>query len=395
MIVRGWLRLNIALFGVLLAATPQRAAAQKGAEGEWRAGDLRIEANVTSWGNDCGRRPASATVKRSGEVRIAKDGDHLVLVGERMRRTDRCWSANQAVYRVSTSASPTYWKTVCRTRPDDPKTELGTYVMRMLGPDQLEFSDVSQYDWALNESRCVATIRSTQVLTRPRETPKPSEATEKPAASTAPRPDCRAEDLRSLDLAPNKLELEPGERRCFRVLPRTQKSCKLDNRQVEWRLEKEDPALSLAQGCVHADENAPEAEHTMLARFGTSTANARIIVRHSDLSDLIARQTLGGGGVVGRPHSSSDDALALRIESEGKTAWVRDWRFWLLALGIGFVTALALLFFTRRRALAAPGPEETSTAPPKLTKICPKCGDRFEAHISYCGKDGVELESVE
>ena len=31
-----------------------------------------------------------------------------------------------------------------------------------------------------------------------------------------------------------------------------------------------------------------------------------------------------------------------------------------------------------------------STAPPKR-KICPTCGDRFDAMTDYCGKDGTHL----
>jgi len=393
--------------------------------GTWNAGATRIQVSVESWGPDCGPRPRSATVPAAGQVRITESGDHLVIHGRVQRRTDGCWSENRAVRRVSASHQEGLWRTTCRTARTDPRSETGTYTLRANGTDRLEFTDRSRYDWQLNESRCVGTITSTQVFARmgggPRPPPDPTPDPE--------RSRCTPGAGARVRLRPSEGEIEPGGELRLRATVVDASGCPVPRQTIRWELSR--PAGltgELQNGVFTAGETAAEAEgeFTIVAQSGSHRAEARVIVRTPDLSDLIARRT--GGGVV----QAQDDEDATAESAAGvsaRAAETEEGSGWLWpvvggAAALLVLLLLGLLIALRRSAgrltpppdryvpavmpsaepTGAPAPVPAPTASPPHTsphagpgtKSCPVCHREYtDPAMAFCAKDGSRLVTRE
>ncbi len=98
------------------------------------------------------------------------------------------------------------WRIVCRTPPEDSRGETGTYTIQALGSDQLSFRDVSAYDWQLNQSRCQATITTTQSFTR---VSAPAQQATTPTPEPERRPACTPGDPARVVLRPSSADSEP------------------------------------------------------------------------------------------------------------------------------------------------------------------------------------------
>ena len=424
-----------------------RARADGPFEGQWREGPMHIQVAITSWGGDCGPRPQSTTVPGGGTFRISQDGDQLTFHLRQQRTTRSCWSENRAVRRVSSSHQGGTWRIVCRTPPEDPRSETGTYTIQAIGNDQLSFRDVSAYDWRLNDSRCVATITTTQSFTRisggPSSTPEP--------AREEPRPSCTPGAPARIVLRPASAELVPGAEQCFTTRVVDAEGCTVRTPRV---------TLALASGGGRLDGRcytAPDTfgEATIVARAGSLTSEARVTVRSVDLSDLIARRTETGS--VGSGPPVDDDATAetaarvtAREADEGLDPTLPAIA---LALALLLLAGGAVALGRRRRpsprtiaglrgvevpepepstvapslpepapaAPADPGPLEDMICPTcrrgyspgteRCTrdgtalvpyrefasakgreKVCPTCGERYPETVRFCGKDGTTLE---
>lgn len=426
-------------------------------DGAWQAGPTRIQVNVQSWGSDCGPRPQSITSRGGGTVRISTEGDHLVFRGARTNRTDACWSENSAVRRVAMTAQAGQWRTVCRTPSGDSRGETGTYTLRASNPNTLDFRDESEYDWQLNASRCQATITTTQSFTRstgnappaPPPPPPPPPPPE-PQVNTACTPGAPAR----IAVFPATTTVAPGARVCFRAHVTDAANCAVRGANVAFTLEGAGQSGgALRDACFTAGSNgaASEGEFRVVGSSGALRDAARVRVRLSDLSDLIARR--GEEGLFGTdteaaaPATPEDTvhvaATAAPAESSGTSAT-------LIAIlsGLLLVVAVGVFFFVLRRKKASapsaapmddgewptasvqpPAPVNTENmicpvcrrgyAPTDTTcthdgatllrysdfvaqskateemhgksKLCPKCGERYPMSSTFCGKDGTTL----
>jgi len=389
-------------------------------EGTWNAGATRVAVSLSSWGPDCGPRPTSTTVPAAGNVRVSQNGDHLVFHGSPQRSTTGCWSDNRAVRRVSSSYQEGVWRSTCRTPQDDPRSERGTYTLRAVGDSRLDFTDASNYDWQLNESRCVGSIRSTQSFTRvgaaPAQTPQPQEPE---------RPACTPGAPARMRLGPATAEIEPGGQVRFRAQVVDSSGCAIGNPTVRWELRR--PASvrgELRNGVFEAAESSAEAEgeFRITATSGELTAEATVTVRTADLSDLIAKRV--SGGVIQRSEEdvSTDAAAGMTARrQESPVEW------WPVAAAGGSVLVLvliaivALLVRSRRRRAASsmtaadlaaipdgapegaievsagaaagaplgrqPGVDGTSAQ----ALICPACRRGYPADARFCPHDSEQL----
>ena len=388
-------------------------------EGTWTAGPTRIEVSLSSWGPDCGPRPQSTTVPSPGNVRVTQDGDHLEFHGRSTQRTDRCWSENRAVRRVSSSHQSGVWRTVCRTPEQDARAETGTYTLRAAGENRLELTDVSRYDWQLNESRCVGTITSTQAFTRV----STGGASTRPDPVVEPQePACTPGAPARIRLAPQNAEVEPGGEVRFRARVVDAAGCTVRGRNVQWDLvEPEAREARLANGVFTAGANAAEAEgtFTVVARSSGLEARTDVNVRTADLSDLIAKRTSGGVVQVADDEGdasggSAAGLVARRADEPGSLLWP------LLGAGIALVLLAGATFFLLRRkrpAVAAaesmpppaparaeppfpaagpgaerPRPAVASARAPGGPRTCPVCHKEYDdPTIGYCPADGAPL----
>ncbi|MGB0681000.1 MAG: hypothetical protein ACPGUV_15225, partial [Polyangiales bacterium] len=195
----------------LAAWQPDAVQAQEAdVGGVWSPGPLRIQATVQSWGQDCGPKPRSRTLQRSGLVRVTKSGAHLTIQGEQRQRSDRCWSPNPTLKRTSINATARRWSVTCATPKHESKRERGTYTLRWTEDDTLRLNDRSQYDWQLNQSRCQATITTTQTLRRN----KAQATSDAPATATsAPaRGRCAPEAPARVRIQPASAQIQAGAR---------------------------------------------------------------------------------------------------------------------------------------------------------------------------------------
>jgi hypothetical protein len=389
-------------------------------DGAWQAGPTRIEVSVTSWGGDCGPRPQSVTSRGGGRVQISQDGDHLVFRGSRTNRTDQCWSENSAVRRVSTTAQAGQWRTVCRTPAGDSRGETGTYVVRLSNPTTLDFRDVSEYDWQLNASHCLATITTTQSFshsqtpTNPEPTPQPQPQTPpEPPANTACTPGAAAR----LNLYPASATVAPGGRVCFRARVVDARNCVVPSQSVAWSLDRAAGVRGeLRDGCVSAGEGeGADGELRVTATSGALRDVATVRVHTADLSDLIARR--GETGLVETdsqpaapvPTAGENTQLAARTTVQASTTTV--WVLIFAASGLGVACLLLFLVLRKRRSAAGadsfahtiptePGAGDWGTAssetptpstPPTENMICPVCRRGYAPGGITCESDGATL----
>ncbi|MCA9609337.1 MAG: zinc ribbon domain-containing protein [Myxococcales bacterium] len=389
------------LVAVLLAASVLWAGAARADgpyEGQWREGPMTINVSVTSWGADCGPRPQSTTSPGGGSFSITQSGDHLTFHLRQQRSTQSCWSENRAVRRVSSSYQAGTWRIVCRTPADDSRGETGRYTIQAVGSDRLSFTDDSEYDWQLNDSRCQARIRASQSFTRvgggtastnPTPTPEPV------------RPRCTPGTPARVTLRPTSAEVQPGGEQCFSASVVDAQGCAVRGRR---------PTLRVASGggsvrglCYTAPDDAATAR--IVASSGDLTAEATVTVRTMDLSDLIARrsenQTLPD---VGDASSETASRVSARERSEGPD---------LLWPGILLGGALVLVLFgvlvlrgrsrsaktggdLPRRRSERPAPIEASEpgvdpSMPTEDMICPSCRTGYPPGSERCAKDGTDL----
>lgn len=421
-----------ALVSIVLSVTASVARADGPYEGEWRRGPMTISVSVATWGSDCGARPESTTVPARGAVNVTQDGDHLTFGGGRTTRS--CWSDNPAVRRVSSTFSSGTWRIVCRTPAEDSRQETGTYTLRATSNDVIEFRDVTEYDWQLNESHCRATSTTTQTFTRSGGGAV-AEPTPTPTTEPEPSPACTAGAPARIALRPAATDVEPGGRVCFTARVVDAAGCAV--RGAAPTLVLRAPAGrsgSLRGACFEAAATAAEGEGEF-AVVATHTPSggselrteARVRVHTMDLSDLIARRAESGDVATDPGVASSDTASGVAARAEGgpgaPTPW---WALALAAVGLLLVVGTAATLASRRRArndrlaraaarrpiteaplAAAPAPapiaepaplpapsavpNPPSSASAASAMICPTCRRGYAAGDKLCPRDGTAL----
>lgn len=423
-------------FYVLLSALSWLFAASASAdgpyEGEWRRGPMTITVSIATWGADCGGRPESTTVPARGTVNVTQEGDHLTFGGGRSTRS--CWSDNPAVRRVSNTTSSGTWRVVCRTPTEDSRQETGTYTLRATNPDTIEFRDVTEYDWTLNDSHCRATSTTTQTFTRvaggsvAEPTPTP-DVTPTPEPDREPSPACTPGAAARVALRPMSADVEPGGRVCFTARVVDANGCPLRGTSPTLVLRAPAGRNGTLRGtCFEAGATAAEGEgeFAIEASSGTMRSEARIRVHTLDLSDLIARRAESGDVVTDPGVARSDTAAGVAARSEAAPAALPWWVLAVAAVGLLIVIGTAATLMSRRRARArrhaelasapepfaapanaapamavpAPAPPASvaavATAEPELNtggqaKICPTCRRGYAASERTCARDGTEL----
>ena len=401
---------SLALFLVFASAGSARADGPY--EGAWRASATRVDVAVRSWGTDCGPRPQSISSGAGGTVQVAQEGDHLVFRGQRTTRTDGCWSENRAVRRVSTSVQGGTWRTVCRTPPGDSRGETGTYTLRANGGDALAFTDLSEYDWALNASHCTATITTTQSFSRTRT------AVAEPTPPVTPTERaCTPGAAARVSMRPERVTIQPGERNCLRARVVDTSGCTVPGHSITWTLER--PAGrtgELADGCFQAAATAAEAEgeFRVVATSGALRGVAVVVVHTQDLSDLIARRgEFGAVGVLAGSDATAESQGAARVEARALETGGGGSLLWPL---VGAAVALLLLLGVvvmllggKKKATSQSAPRDSAEfdeAPPSprpagagasaiapivMSKTCPVCHLEVEGETTFCPKDGTRL----
>jgi hypothetical protein len=401
-----------------LLAHPESARADGPYDGAWRSGAERIEVTIRSWGADCGPRPQSSSSPGGATVQVTQEGDHLVFRGGRTLRTDGCWSENRAVRRVSTSVQGGTWRTVCRTPPGDSKVETGTYTLRANGADALSFTDASEYDWALNDSRCTFGMTITRSYARTRAattTPPPPPPPEEPAERA-----CTPGAPARIAMRPERAQLAPGERLCVRARVVDANGCTVPNQPIAWELKR--PAGRsgrLDDGCFQSTETSAEAEgeFRVEATSGALRGDATLTVRTQDLSRLLARRGAESGALTGSDATARSEGatgLEARANEAGGSLVLP-----LVGAGVALVLLLggvALLLGGRnkkrkaqqtaasgdigaRASVGAPQPSQTPPAAaaavralaPGGPKLCPVCHLEIEGDTTFCPRDGTAL----
>jgi hypothetical protein len=439
-----------ATYGALLtvslaiAGVPQ-ARAQSSLGGSWRAGATAIDVTIESWGTDCGPQPQSTRSTGGGLVNVEQK-DHVLLVHGRDQdiRSDACWSRNPAMKRSVASYSEGTWTTRCRTTDNDPRAEQGTYTLKLVQPDTLLYQDVSHYDWALNTSKCVATFTTTQTLTRSgtkTATPArpPPQRVEPPPDVPAPPADeeraCTPGAPAHLTLRPKRVDVEVGQRVCFRARVTDAADCAIRNAEIEWSLTHSKALRGTLNGsCFIAADTVAEAQgdFRILAKTEGVQAEAVVSVRPIDLSAVIAKR-MEGSGLTGfdesaQPAKGAPKAVA-RISTHTSTETQANGTGRLLIVGLGsaaaILAALGWWFSRRGRPAAISGGRPSLTSSSVITEssaglgetveasasgfeigasaapaaldqasepwICPVCRVGYPAHQGTCPKDGTAL----
>ena len=431
---RLWFAWVAALIGTLLSLPSGTVLAEGDYEGMWETGPTRVSVSIRSWGEDCGKRPRSEIKPAGGRVRITQSGHRLIIHSRtRALRSDGCWSPNSALRRTSSSFLDGVWSTSCNTPPDDPKSEIGEYSLRLEGKDVLNYKDVSRYNWELKQSSCVATIVTTQKLTRvgspaatktKPESPPPSpvfEQEQKPEEACEPGPPAR------LLLLPKRAGIEPGRRICFRARVTDSAGCSVPGQSVQWSLQHSRGLRGfLRDGCFLAAESAAESEgeFRVVATASGLRSQAVVSVRPPDLSNLVAKR-IEGGAVNGferqersEPGEEVEESATVGVEVGTGGGPSTTLVIFTVITVLGLV-AVAVSFKLKRRPrpgimkgseseeellTAASGQSAASFRPPALSAaaagpsgqwICPKCRRGYPREKGVCATDGTALVPYE
>jgi hypothetical protein len=418
------------VLALLLGVTTAHAQSASEVAGTWRAGATSVDVMVESWGGDCGPRPQSTKSNGGGLVTVEQKEQALLLHGrDQDIRSDACWSRNPAMKRTIASHENGSWTTRCRTADDDPRAEQGTYTLKLVDDDTLIYTDVSRYDWALNESKCVATFTTSQTLTRSgvkgnvarakddkpealaRTASAPTRTDSAETPTTSDGKACTPGAPAKLTLRPRRAEIEVGQRVCLRARVADANDCAIPGAEVDWGL-SHSKALrgSLNGGCFFAADTAAEAEgeFRITAKSEGLSAEGVVEVKHVDLSSLIATRMEGTGLGIDdeQPAESSPKAVA-RIATHTTAAdGGSGHRGLMIALGLCAVALTVAGFVISRRKSAAisgeadasePGVDETSaddevsSESPLAPWICPTCRVGYPAQQHTCPKDGTAL----
>jgi hypothetical protein len=379
------------LAGLGSAQAQIKPATAPNLSGTFRAGTTSIKVAVESWGGDCGPRPQDSSSGGGGLVTVVHEGKSLAIQGrDGDIRSDTCWSRNPSMRKQTSALLENVWTTRCKTAANDPREEQGTYVLKALGPDTLQYQDTSHYNWALNTSKCVATFTTTQTLTRVLDSkvapvataPPPSVApTTEAAAQPEPASTCKPGLPSRLTLRPKHADIDVGGRVCVRARVTDAADCVVPDAKVAWQL-KHSKALrgELVDGCFTAASSTAEAEgeFTIIASLLDLRADASVSVHSVDLSALIAKRMEGDGvqgfaeaAAVAAPAPKAAARIATRSVAEPPAPKQRR-AIWIAGAGAVLLLALGAVVLARRKRVAeAPEPSMPPAAAPVRARASP------------------------
>ncbi len=350
------------LLALLILATPAITAAEGPFEGTWRAGPLEIRNQTESWGADCPMRLPATQTEPGGEVRITQSGDQLTFTGAVRGGTNRCWSEQPGLRRVSSTFQGGRWTTICRTPSEVAQAETGTYTWRASGESTLTYEETTRWDWRLNTSHCVATRTARRTLTRVTAAP----VAEPPPPTMVSEPEPEPEPERCTPGAPARLRVSPldpiapGDRACVRARVVDANGCTVPNAPLEVSVLGE--ARGRLEGrCFVAASAGSEGVVRIAVRSGELSEVVTLRVETEDLTALTARRLREGSSRPTGPQAAEAEGAsgvaARALEGDpGALAWVGGGVALLVIAGV-VVLALA------RRRLAPGGSAETAREP--------------------------------
>jgi hypothetical protein len=138
---------------------------------------------VQQWSAPCGTTPISRTMSLGGPVTVRGDGGELVVTGSRSMRTDQCLDPLPTLVRSVHSQDARSWRTRCATPQTDPRRAVvNTAFFVAPGDDTITIAETGRYEFAINDSRCVADVQRAATLTR---VVSPQPVARPPAAGTS------------------------------------------------------------------------------------------------------------------------------------------------------------------------------------------------------------------
>jgi len=398
---------SVVALALALFALPSLARAQGTYDGQWRPGPQRMDVTIDSWGADCPGRPTSSTTPAGAPIHITQSGDDLSFPGG--HSTSACWSENPGVRRVSRTYSDGTWRVVCRTPPEDARSETGTYTLHATSVDTIEYREVTSYDWTLNASHCTARLTTTQTFERIGAAPPPT--TTAPPPTTVAEPPCTPGPPARVAMRPASANIANGERTCFTARLVDANGCAIAGSGAP-TYDLRGSTGDLRGGCFTA--TATSGSSVVIGHVGAMSGEATVNIVSSDLSDLTAGHTIGP--------STTDDGGAATAGSEARVAargeaGARGMPAWAAAASIAglvlvLIAVIGLLTRGRRKparpvesvASIPPQPPAMAPAPVVATapapapvavqteaKICPICRRGYPGDVQICPKDNEPL----
>ena len=115
---------------------------------------------IQQWSTSCGPAPVSRTMLPGGPVTVRAEGGELVVSGRRTLRTDQCLDTLPTLARAVHSQDARSWRTQCATPQTDPRhAVVNTAYFVMPGDDSISLAETGGYEFTINDSRCVASVR--------------------------------------------------------------------------------------------------------------------------------------------------------------------------------------------------------------------------------------------
>jgi hypothetical protein len=393
------MRLAPALVLALVALVPAPTSAQGTYDGQWRPGAQHVEVAIDSWGSDCPGRPQSSTTPGGAPIHITQSGDDLSFPGG--HSTTACWSDNPAVQRVSRSYSDGTWRVVCRTPPDDARSETGTYTLHATTLDTIEYREVTQYDWTLNQSHCTARLTTTQTYERVSATPPPTSA---PPPTEPPAPPCTPGAPARVAMRPGSAAVAPGGRACFTARLVDANGCAIAGAPAATYTLRGDGG-ELRGNCFVASSSGSA---VVVGTVGELSGEATVTIQTTDLSDLTAGRTTSiATGDGGDATAGSEARVASRADAAGG---MPTWVAVASIAGLLLVLVAVVGLLTRGRRRPAPKPDASASIVPIAPsapvapapsapvatasgegKICPICRRGYPADATVCPKDNEPL----
>jgi hypothetical protein len=283
------------------------------------------------------------------------------------------------------------------------------YTVTATTRNTLELLEESEYDWQLNDSHCIAKVRSTQKLERGATPPTSAAPEPEPEPEAAP-PGCTPGPAARIRLRPREATIAPSERVCFTVRVTDAQGCAvpLDPATLKWSLSKPEAALaSLSGSCFKAATSAADAEgrFQVAVSSGSLRGESLVLVVPTDLSDITARRGAGaeasddteesaggivsGFGIVAVVKRSPAGALIAAAASVLLALAGFSWFRYTRSREKAEAAAAALRSQKRNSQRSQPRSAPASLPPPSSSEqlICPLCRRGYPAGTERCSKD--------
>ena len=297
--------LPAAVVCALLLLAESRPAHAQDLSGEYIEGKQQVKVNIKSWGDDCGPQPQSYSTKGGKKVTVTEKGDNLAFSDG--NSTNKCWSDNTRLKRMSSTKKGQTWITICETPEHESRFERGEYTVKATA-DGLSFTNKSVYNWQLKKSICRAVITIKKSYKRSGDSkPEPEPEPEIEPKSLLKKPELKIDaDYPEIDsgkcedpgetvrlaIAPSSHKLGAGEKVCFSVYGLDGKGCRNMVISPSFTMSgaKGQSDSRIEGNCFLAGKNAALSEGTFRVHASAEGmhASAKVEVRFKSVEDLIA-----------------------------------------------------------------------------------------------------------